>query len=219
MSESPPACCRRRSTQRRVPARTGAPGSRRPCASGWLEATPPFRNRTSVVSPSWFVLLRRTVTSTPSPAAASATSAHRRALTSLRRIPAMKRSPAITASRWPRSRATSSDSIPRPVAGGEDGREVCRPERPRRSPASIAGGPPVAGEDPGRPFPRPGSGRRRGGPGSTLRPLSSRRSPGPGPGRGARRGRRRGPGRQAAGRRARRRGGGAPRSMPGACSG
>ena len=28
MSESPPACCRRRSTQRRVPARTGAPGSR-----------------------------------------------------------------------------------------------------------------------------------------------------------------------------------------------
>ena len=67
------------------------------------------------VSPSWFVLLRRTVTSTPSP---SATSVQRRALTSLRRIPAMKRSPAITVSRRPRSRATGSDSTPRPRRRG-----------------------------------------------------------------------------------------------------
>ena len=52
-------------------------------------ATPSFTNRTSVVSPSWFVLLRRTVTSTPSTSAASSTSAQWRALTSLRRIPAM----------------------------------------------------------------------------------------------------------------------------------
>ena len=41
-----------------------------------------------LTSPSWCVLLRRTVTSTPSPSAASSTSAQRSALTSLRRIPA-----------------------------------------------------------------------------------------------------------------------------------
>ena len=41
----------------------------------------------------------------------------------------------------------------RPVAGGEDGGEVRGPERPRLPSAAIAGGPPVAGEDPGRPFP------------------------------------------------------------------
>ena len=62
----------------------------------------------------------------------------------------MKRSPAITASSRPRSRATSSDSPPRPVAGGEDGGQVCRSNacacpRPR-----LPGSPPVAGEDPGR---------------------------------------------------------------------
>ena len=38
-------------------------------------ATAPFTNRTSLVSPSWFVFPRRTVTSTPSPSAASSTSA------------------------------------------------------------------------------------------------------------------------------------------------
>ena len=80
-------------------------------------ATPPFTNRTSVVSPSWFVFPRPTVTSTPSPSAASSTSAQRRALTSLRRIPAMKRSPATASSR-PRSRATWSDSVPRPRRRG-----------------------------------------------------------------------------------------------------
>ena len=52
----------------------------------------------------------------PSPSAASATSAQRRALSSLLRIPAMTRRPAITASSGPRSRATSSDSTLRPVA-------------------------------------------------------------------------------------------------------
>ena len=65
----------------------------------------------------------------------------------------MKRSPAITASRRPRSRATWSDSTPRPVAGGEDGGQVRRPEPPRRPAAAGAGGPPVAGEDPGGAFP------------------------------------------------------------------
>ena len=39
------------------------------------------------------------------------------------------------------------------VAGGEDGGEVCHHERPRLPPSSPAGRPPVAGEDPGRPFP------------------------------------------------------------------
>ena len=46
----------------------------------------------------------------------------------------------ITASRRPRSRATSSDSTPRPLAGGEDGGEVRGPERPGLSSAAIAGG-------------------------------------------------------------------------------
>ena len=76
--------------------------------------------------PSWFVLLRRTVTSTPSPSAASATSAQRSALTSLRRIPAMKRSPAITASRLPRSShrpdrsAASADTRPALMSSAAD---------------------------------------------------------------------------------------------------
>ena len=65
----------------------------------------------------------------------------------------MKRSPAITASRRPRSRATGSDSTPRPVAGGEDGGQVRRPEPPRLPAAALAGGPPVAGQDPGGAFP------------------------------------------------------------------
>ena len=81
-------------------------------------ATPSFTNRTSFTSPSWFVLLRRTVTRTPSPAVESTTSAQRSALTSLRRMPAMKSNPAITASTRPRSRATSLDSTPRPRRRG-----------------------------------------------------------------------------------------------------
>ena len=48
----------------------------------------------------------------------STTSAQRSALTSLRRLPAMKSNPAITASRRPRSRATCSDSTPRPRRRG-----------------------------------------------------------------------------------------------------
>ena len=39
------------------------------------------------------------------------------------------------------------------VAGGEDSGEVRRPERPRLPPFPTACRPPVAGEDPGRPFP------------------------------------------------------------------
>ena len=65
------------------------------------------------------------------------------------------------------------------VAGGEDGSEIRRPERSRRPPASTAGGPPVAGEDPGCPF--PGRGRIVGdaGPEVTPRPPPSPRSPRP----------------------------------------
>ena len=64
----------------------------------------------------------------------------------------------ITASRRPRSRATSSDSKPRPrrrglVAGGEDGRQVSRPERPRQPRPRSAAVRRVAGKDPGRPVP------------------------------------------------------------------
>ena len=71
----------------------------------------------------------------------------------------MKRSPAITASRRPRSEGDS----PRTRCRGRDvvagwqvarvGGEVRRPERPRLAPAAVAGSPPVAGENPGRPFP------------------------------------------------------------------
>ena len=71
----------------------------------------------------------------------------------------MNSNPAITASTRPRSRATSSDSTPRPrrrgrwqVAGGEHGRQVRGPERPRLAPPSISGGPPVPGEHPGGPL-------------------------------------------------------------------
>ena len=39
----------------------------------------------------------------------------------------------------------------RAMAGGEDGGQVCRPERPRLP--TAAAGPPVAGEDPGGAFP------------------------------------------------------------------
>ncbi len=81
-------------------------------------ATPCFTNRTSFTSPSWFVLLRRTVTRTPSPSVESTTSAQRGAATSLRRMPSMNSSLAITASRRPRSAATWSDSTPRPRRRG-----------------------------------------------------------------------------------------------------
>ena len=169
----------------------------------------PFTNRTSRASPSGFVFPRRTVTSTPSPVA-SATSPQRRALTSLRRSPAMKSSPAITASSWPRFRATSSDSTPRPRRRGR--RDAPGRGRGRRRSA----GSPSA---PGRCVPRPGSARRRDGPGSAPPPPPSTRSTGLSPARGARRGSRPGSRPRAAGRRARRRGGGGPRSTPGGCSG
>ena len=86
----------------------------RSCSSSVSPLILRARTGTSRASPAGFVFPRRTVTSTPSPAAASATSPQRKALTSLRRIPAMKSRPAITASSRPRFRATSSDSTPRP---------------------------------------------------------------------------------------------------------
>ena len=82
-------------------------------------------------------------------------------------------------------------AAPRPVAGGENpAGQVCRPEQPRLPPASIASGPPVAGEEPGLFRSPAGLGRWRGGALSAPRPPPSRRSPAPGPGRGTRRGRR-----------------------------
>ena len=185
-------------------------------------ATAPFTNRTSLVSPSWFVFPRRTVTST---------------LVAVGRVvdvgPA-KRAHLAPAhpphEKEPGDHGVEAAAIEgdllglaaaaapaRLMAGGEDGGKVRRPERPRLPESSTACRPPVAGADPGRPF--PGSGRRRGGPGSTPRPPPSPRSPAPGPGRGARRGTRPGWRPRATGRRARRRGGGAPRSRPGGCSG
>ena len=71
--------------------------------------------------------------------------------------------------------ATSAPAEGRvPVAGGEDGGQVRRPERPRLSSAAVAGGPPVAGEDPGGAF--PGWARLTGKAG-TPRPPPSSRSP------------------------------------------
>ena len=78
------------------------------------------------------------------------------------------------------------------MAGGEDGGQVRHPERPRLSSAAAAAGPPIAGEDPGGAFPRQGSARGRGGPGSRPRPPPSQRWSGLSPDRGARRGRREG---------------------------
>ena len=116
-------------------------------------ATLPFTNRTSFVSPSWFVFPRRTVTNTPSPAKrAHLAPAH----------PPHEEEPGdhgveAAALEGDLLGLTAAAAPAGLVAGGEDGVEVRRPERPRLPPAAIAGGPPVAGEDPGRPF----SGRAR----------------------------------------------------------
>ena len=108
----------------------------------------------------------------------------RPALTSLHRIPAMKRRPAITASRRPRSRTTSSDSRPRQRRRGRwqvartaarspaPNGPACPRPRHRRSAGSRPG--------PELSVPRPGSARRRDGPGSTPRAhqlLEPRRRP------------------------------------------
>ena len=81
----------------------------------------------------------------------------------------MKSSPAITASSRPRFRATSSDSTPRPVTGGEDRGQVRRHEGARLAATAADGGPPVARQHPGGPFRgrallagEPGSEARRG---------------------------------------------------------
>ena len=70
----------------------------------------------------------------------------------------MKRSHAITASRRPRSTATSSDSTPRTRRRGrwQVARTAARstaPKGARLAPAALTGGPPIAREDPGRSFP------------------------------------------------------------------
>ena len=99
----------------------------------------PLTNRTSFTSPSWFVLLRRTVTRMPSPSAAVGDVVPRSALASLRRIPAMKSQP--------RSAATASDSRPRPPGAwpvAKHGREV-RGAKGRRLAAAALGGGPRAG--------------------------------------------------------------------------
>ena len=162
-------------TSRAGPARAAAlvPPSRRTAASRRAQATSPFTEPHVLRLALRVRLAAADRHQHPVAAAAAATSAHRRALTSLRRIPAMKRSPAITASRRPRSTATSSDSsrgldaadstprtrrrgldaadsTPRTLAGSEDGGQVRRPEGARLAPAALTGGPPVAREDPGR---------------------------------------------------------------------
>ena len=85
--------------------------------------------------------------SIPSPSAAATTSAQRRALASLLRIPAMKRSPALTASSRPRSRATCRTRRSRPrrrarwrPSPERRGRRAVRPSasRPRRRRAPPA---------------------------------------------------------------------------------
>ena len=98
----------------------------------------------------------------PSPSAASATSAQRSALTSLRRIPAMNASPTITGvdAAAPGGHLVALEAAAAgawPVAGGEHGREVRGAERRRLATAALGGGPPVAGEHAGG----PGAGRGR----------------------------------------------------------
>ena len=96
----------------------------------------------------------------PSASPASTTSAHRRAETSDRRIPAMNSNPAITASRRPRAAATWSDSTPRPRqrrrwhVASTAARSAALNGRAWPATA-VAGGPAVAGEQ---------SGGRRAGP-------------------------------------------------------
>ena len=60
--------------------------------------------------------------------------------------------PAITASSRPRAAATWSDSMPRPVARGEHGRQVLGRERAGPTAATVGGRPAVAGEYPGGPL-------------------------------------------------------------------
>jgi len=100
-----------------------APDSWRRTAVWIARAAPSFTNRTS---PSWFILLRRTVTSMPSPSVASATSAQRSALTSLRRHPGHEQQ--------------SRDHRVDPSAlEGEHGGQVRGPERQRLSPSQRSG--------------------------------------------------------------------------------
>ena len=74
-----------------------------PVASGGRARRRPSRTARRSPRPPDLSCCGARVTSTPSPSVASTTSAQRSALTSLRRIPAMNSSPAIAASRRPRS--------------------------------------------------------------------------------------------------------------------
>ena len=109
--ETPP------SRARAAPRGSRAPGSRRRAGVRRPQRQSPFANRTSRAAPSGFVFPGRTITSTASPAAASATSSGGRS-PRCAAIPAMKRRPTITASSRTRLRATSSDSTPRPRCRG-----------------------------------------------------------------------------------------------------
>ena len=97
--------------------------------------------------------------------------------------PPMKRAPAITASRRLRSRGRLGRTRgPRPRRRGRW--QVARTAARSAAPPAHGRDRQIAGEDPARPFPRPGSGCWRGGPGSTPQLQPSRRSPAAGPGRG-----------------------------------
>ena len=164
VTRSTPAA--RAATANRSPTIFGESGATRSAGPGFAAAlsvrialaTPPFTNRTSFVSPSWFVLLRRTVTSTPSPSAASATSALVEGADLAPPHPGHEEEPC---DHGVEAAALAGDGVgldaapaaPRAVAGGEDGGEVRGPERARLTAAAIGGGPPVAGQNPGRPFP------------------------------------------------------------------
>ena len=150
-----------------------ARAAQRSAHDGTGDGAPFTANRTSRAPPSGFVFPRRMVTSTPSPAVAGATSAHRRALTSLRRSPAMKSSPTITATSWPRFRANlveldAAAAAARSVAGGENRDQVSHHEGASLAATATATatdtGLPVAREHPRWCVPRPGSARRRDGP-------------------------------------------------------
>ena len=110
------------------------------------------------MSPSGFVLDCRTATSTPAPSVASVTSRHSTALTSERRIPAMKSNPAITPSTRPRAAAEAADSVPQPGATrvrarGEHGGEIVGGEGRGLPPAPVGGRAAVARHHPCGAFP------------------------------------------------------------------
>ena len=149
----------------RRPIICGDNGTTRSAGSGFVKAcsvrmpraTPSFTNRTSFVSPSWFVLLRRTVTSTPSPSVVSTTSDQRRVLTLAAAHSGHEQQSSDHRIETPTLEGDllGLDATPaptRPTAGGEHGRQVRDPERLRLASPPIGGGPPVPGQHPDRPL-------------------------------------------------------------------